>query len=205
MTHVRRSVNASFNFQSVLGLGMLELGICTSLALFGILIVQVYLYYLRHADSRLTRLLVGLVLFLETCQTAASVQALFQWTVLLENDNNKPASLPGVIVCVALDAIVALLVQSYFIHRIHTFTANTSLTLLLITLAFMRFACAITLSIESFLLLHLEPVHFAVQDRFPWLISVPFATGAGVDALIAAALCWYLWAWKKDEVPTMHT
>jgi hypothetical protein len=50
---------APFHPESTLGLGAIELGIFATLLLFGMLVPQVYLYYLCNSDRTCVKLLVS--------------------------------------------------------------------------------------------------------------------------------------------------
>lgn len=49
---------APFQLDTTLGLGIVELGIFASLILFGVLVVQIYIYYVCTSDRTLVRILV---------------------------------------------------------------------------------------------------------------------------------------------------
>lgn len=50
---------APFRLESTLGLGVIELGIFTTLVLFGVLILQVHIYYLCNSDRAFVKILVS--------------------------------------------------------------------------------------------------------------------------------------------------
>ncbi|KAJ7889846.1 hypothetical protein B0H14DRAFT_2561537 [Mycena olivaceomarginata] len=71
---------APFHPESTLGLGAIELGIFATLLLFGMLVPQVYLYYLCNSDRTRVKLLVAAVFILEACHTGSAAQALYCWS-----------------------------------------------------------------------------------------------------------------------------
>ncbi|KAJ6609504.1 hypothetical protein B0H10DRAFT_1370472 [Mycena sp. CBHHK59/15] len=194
----------AFRLDGNLGLGITELGIFATLALFGILVLQVYIYYLSSVDDgSMLKCLVAAVLVLELCHTIAGSAAIYYWTVTLATVSEKPGSSYGLSLGMVFETLITLLVQAYFIHRVYRFSQNAFLGIALTVLCVLRFVGGLIISVESFLNLPREPDYFALQDRFAWLIMATFSVGAFVDVCIASALCVYVYKWKT--VPAMKT
>ncbi|KAJ7166199.1 hypothetical protein C8R46DRAFT_1276058 [Mycena filopes] len=192
--------NNHFQLVSASGLGALELGIVCGVFLFGMLVVQVYVYYICNSDRPLVRLLVAAVFILEAAHTIATAQAIYYWTITLGDVPNKPGTVPGLGLGMIFEMLLTFLVQTYYIRRVHLFSTNTPLAAVLFTLSLLRLGGGITLAVGSFLNLSHEPDYFALQDRLAWLVTTTFSVGAGVDVCVAASLCVYVWRWKREPV-----
>ncbi|KAJ7469778.1 hypothetical protein B0H11DRAFT_2416082 [Mycena galericulata] len=194
---------APFQLDATLGLGVTEMGIFATLILFGILILQVYIYYLRTSDRALVRILVALVFIFETCHTVAVTQAIYYWTVTLANVAEKPGTVRGLSFGMVFETLITFLVQSYFIHRVYRFSQNAWIGGIIGMLCLLRFGGGIVLSVGSFMNLPHEPDYFSLQERLGWLVTATFSIGASVDVFVAISLCVYLQRWKSP--PAMKT
>ncbi|KAJ7668948.1 hypothetical protein B0H17DRAFT_217895 [Mycena rosella] len=194
---------ASFQLDSSLGLGALELGIFATLVLEGILIVQVYIYYICSSDRALVKVLVAVVFVLEVGHTVATAQAIYYWTVTLGRVTEKPGTVYGVCFGMLFETLITFLVQAYFIHRVYRFSQNAWVGACIATLCLLRCACGLVVSAAGFQNLSHEPDYFHTRVRLGWLVTVTFAVGAAVDVFVAASLCVYMHRWKA--APTMKT
>ncbi|KAJ6596146.1 hypothetical protein DFH09DRAFT_127888 [Mycena vulgaris] len=194
---------SEFQLESPLGLGVLELGIFATLILFGILIVQVYIYYICSSDRALVKTLVAIVFGLEVGHTVATSHSIYHWTVTLANVAQKPGTVSGLSYGMVFETLITFLVQAYFIHRVYRFSGNGWICALIGTLCLLRFVGGVALSVESFLNLPHEPDYFSPQIRLGWLLTATFSIGASVDLFVAASLCVYVHRWKS--APTMKT
>ncbi|KAJ6555956.1 hypothetical protein B0H19DRAFT_1235348 [Mycena capillaripes] len=189
---------APFRLESTLGLGVIELGIFATLVLFGILIVQVYIYYLCSSDRALIKYCV-----FEACHTGVTAQAIYYWTVTLADVHDKPGTVSGLSLGMVFETLITFLVQTYYILRVYRFSQNVWISALLFTLCLGRLAGGVGLSVGSFLNLPQEPDYFSLQNRLGWLVTATFSVGASVDVFVAASLCVYVYRWKT--VPTLKT
>ncbi|KAJ7747442.1 hypothetical protein DFH07DRAFT_776045 [Mycena maculata] len=172
---------AQFQLDAPLGLGVTELGVFVTLILFGILVLQVYIYYLCTSDRPQVKTLVAVVF-------VAVAQAIYEWTVTLANVIEKPGSVRGLSFAMAFETLITLLAQAYFIQRVYRFSQNPWIAGFIGALSLLRFGGGIVLSVESFLNLPHEPDYFSLQDRLGWLLTATFSVGASVDVFIATSL-----------------
>ncbi|KAF8199204.1 hypothetical protein K438DRAFT_1933323 [Mycena galopus ATCC 62051] len=202
---------APFRLDSTLGLGVIELGIFATLVLLGILITQVYVYYLCNADrtsvkilaSRCISQIVAAVLILELCHSGVAIQAIYYWTVTLVDVQDKPGTILGLSLGMVFETLVTFLVQTYHIDRVYRFSQNGWISAFLFTLCLLRLGGGIAISVGSFMNLAHEPDYFSLQHRLGWLITTILTVGASVDVLVATSLCVYVHRWKT--APTMKT
>ncbi|KAF8142246.1 hypothetical protein K438DRAFT_688879 [Mycena galopus ATCC 62051] len=194
---------APFRLDSTLGLGVIELGIFATLVLLGILITQVYVYYLCNADRTFVKILVAAVLILELCHSGVAIQAIYYWTVTLVDVQDKPGTILGLSLGMIFETLVTFLVQTYYIDRVYRFSQNGWISAFLFTLCLLRLGGGIAISVGSFMNLAHEPDYFSLQHRLGWLITTILTVGASVDVLVATSLCVYVHRWKA--APTMKT
>ncbi|CAK5284619.1 unnamed protein product, partial [Mycena citricolor] len=194
--------SSSFDIAGPLGIGAIELGVFGALILFGILIVQTYVYFVHTGseDLKSLRIMVAIVFLFEVAHTITIIIGIFQWTVVA--GDRKTRKMPGIfIITNLLETLVTTVVQSHFAHRVYRFTRNPWLTFSIAPLILLRAAGGIVLSALTFVL---DPrtapgQYFPVQNLIGWLVSATFIAGAVVDALIAAGLCFYVRKWKSPS------
>ncbi|KAJ7124293.1 hypothetical protein C8R44DRAFT_783288, partial [Mycena epipterygia] len=194
---------APFQLEATLELGVTEVGIFASLVLFGIFLLQVYIYYMCSADRARVKVIVAAVLVLEMCHTIAVVQALYVWTVTLANVAERPGSYVGLSLAMVFETLITFLVQGYFIHRAYLFSQNAWVGACLGALCLLRLVGGLSIAAGSFVFPAHEPDYFVLQDRLGWLLTATFSVGASVDVFVAALLCVYVYRWKA--APTMKT
>ncbi|KAJ7718438.1 hypothetical protein B0H16DRAFT_423118 [Mycena metata] len=175
-------------------LGALELGVLFSVFCFGVLTVQVYIYFERYAnDCRIYKLTVALVWALDFGHTIAISHLLYTLTVTQYGDpaalDNPPKSLDAAIL---LSGLIGLLEQGWFTYRLYKFTQTLLLPLICATLALSRFAGSAGL----FVLALTGTTIQKYLTRVMWLIEVVVVVGAAVDMILAVSLCYYLSFWR---------
>ncbi|KAJ7828457.1 hypothetical protein B0H14DRAFT_3144233 [Mycena olivaceomarginata] len=193
---------APFHPESTLGLGAIELGIFATLLLFGMLVPQVYLYYLCNSDRTRVKLLVAAVFILEACHTGAAAQALYCWSAAPTDLLGQPGTISGLSLDIGFETLVTFLVQAYYIDRVYRFSKNAWIGACLFTLCLLRLGGGLALSVASCMKLR-DPAYFSLQSRLGWLITAILSVGASVDVFIAMSLCVYVHRWKAP--PTMKS
>ncbi|KAJ7140586.1 hypothetical protein C8R43DRAFT_590112 [Mycena crocata] len=193
----------AFELDATLGLGVTELGIFAALILFGMLVLQVHMYYICNSDRMLVKILVAGVFALEAAHTISIAQVVYYLTVTLADVKQKPGTVYGMSFGMVFETLITFCVQTYFIHRVYRFTQNPWLGATIFALCLLRFIGGVGLSVGSFLNLPHEPDYFSLQDRLPWLVTVTFGVGAAVDVAIAVALCVHVYRWSA--APAMKT
>ncbi|KAJ7500038.1 hypothetical protein FB451DRAFT_1549484 [Mycena latifolia] len=189
---------APFQLDTALGLGVVELGIFATLILSGILMLQVYIYYVCSADRALVKVLVACRF---VCHTIAIAQAIYYWTVTLARVSEKPGTVAGLSFGMVFETLITFL--AYFIHRVYRFSRNAWICALIAALCLLRLVGGVALSVESFRNLPHEPDYFREQMRLKWLFTLTFSLSASVDVFVAVALCVYVHRWKA--APAMKT
>ncbi|KAJ6482290.1 hypothetical protein C8R47DRAFT_1321950 [Mycena vitilis] len=190
-----------FRLESTLGLGVLELGIFATLVLLGILVLQVYVYYICNSDRAFVKILVAVIFALEMCHAGFTVQAVYYWTITLGSTADKPGTVPGLSFAMLFETLITFC--GYYIHRVYQFSRNAWVGAFLSGMCLLRLTGGIALSVWALLNLTHEPDYFSLQNRVGWLVTATLTIGAAVDVSIAASLCLYVYSWKT--APTMRT
>ncbi|KAJ7670099.1 hypothetical protein DFH06DRAFT_1321117 [Mycena polygramma] len=190
-----------FRLESTLGLGVVELGIFATLVLLGILVLQVYVYYICNSDRAFVKILVAVIFTLEMCHTGFTVQAVYYWTITLGSTQDKPGTVSGLSFAMVFETLITF--SGYYIHRVYQFSRNAWVGVLLCGMCLLRLTGGIALSVWTLLNLPHEPDYFSLQNRVGWLVTATLTIGASVDVSIAASLCLYVYSWKT--APTMKT
>ncbi|KAJ8080699.1 hypothetical protein PM082_017533 [Marasmius tenuissimus] len=169
--------------------GSAFIGLVVSAVLYGITILQTYLYYRNYPrDPRYLKILVLLVWLWDTLHLALCTTAVYWY--LISNFNNVPAlkqltwSMELQTDC---NGIVGLLVQCFFAKRVWSMSQNIFLVSIIVFLATIHFALGIVFTVYSF--------RFSTVDGFAkliWVTSAGIGSAAAADVLIAASLCYYL-------------
>ncbi|TFK72786.1 hypothetical protein BDN72DRAFT_956978 [Pluteus cervinus] len=170
-------------FDLLFNLGTFEIGSTVSSFLLGTTTSQAYTYYRRYPrDPLSTRILVGTILFLEVCHTAATIQSFFTVSILNYNQPEKifEKSPVGYTLSILLSGLIASLVQVYFANRARIITQKTWFTALAWALSLVRFMGTIWLTVLIWIMPWLD---FLRQWR--WVAIVVWTIGAVVDVLIA--------------------
>ncbi|KAF8338013.1 uncharacterized protein EI90DRAFT_3151841 [Cantharellus anzutake] len=172
-------------------LGGIFVGTVVSTFLFGILTVQTLLYYKRFPqDSKWTRLAIGLLWVAFAFQAAFMTKAMWWWLI------RNPAALGRAIwefssYSVAT-AVASLVVQSFFVSRIWSFSSNSYIAAPMQALVFIQFAFSITVSTVGDIVLNFPK--FA--QKWTWTATVWLALQATADVTIAVLMTHLLWRRK---------
>ncbi|KAF8327381.1 uncharacterized protein EI90DRAFT_1788556 [Cantharellus anzutake] len=159
--------------------------------LFGILTVQVALYYNRFPqDGRWTRRAVGFLWAVILFQTVCMTKMI--WWLHIQNYFNPralaTAQWEGTSYHLST-TVGSLVVQSFFVFRIWSLSANICVAAPLQALVIMQFAFATALSTLANISLSLEEI----SHRWNWLSKLWLTTQATCDALIAILTTFLLW------------
>ncbi|KAJ7112535.1 hypothetical protein C8R44DRAFT_882302 [Mycena epipterygia] len=181
--------------------GALEIGVLFAIFCFGVLTVQVYLYFSAYpSDPCGFKLLVALVWLLDLGHTIAISHLVFTVTVTQYGDPAllvvPPKSLDAVIL---LSGLIGPLEQGWFTYRLYRFTKTLPLPIICAILALLRVAGSTALFAVSLKGATIQDYDLHVQ----WLIEAVVIVGAAVDVILAVSLCYYLSFWRKGGFERM--
>jgi len=173
-------------------LGAVFVGFALACVMYGVLILQAFVYFGRYPQDRIHfKFLVIVILLLETIDQTfighisyfytitnfGKVQVLFSstvtWSFILQQ---------------TLGAVVGAIVKGSFGIRVWRFSGeNYFITGLIMVLVFGQLGLAIAFTVKAFQL----PTVFAV-DSLETLGTISLATGVATDLVTAVALCYFL-------------
>ncbi|KAJ7325775.1 hypothetical protein DFH08DRAFT_1027710 [Mycena albidolilacea] len=177
-------------------IGALEIGVLFTVFLFGVLTVQMYIYFDRFPKDPLNfKVLVLLVWILDFGHTIAMCHLIYTITISQYGQLALLAVPPKSLdVCILLSGLIGPLEQGWFTYRLYKFTRTLPLPALCAILSLSRlggstalFVCALKgPSIQEY------------ATQLMWLIEFVVIVGAALDVLLAVALCYYLSFWRAD-------
>ncbi|KAK7053601.1 hypothetical protein R3P38DRAFT_1462266 [Favolaschia claudopus] len=185
----------TYGLDAPFNLGAMEIGVFLSLALFGVVAFQGFVYFRDCSSDRMgLKLLVASVLVFELCHSVASSHAIYYFTVVLAGvpELSKPANSYSLSLLPVFETLITALVQGFFAYRIWLLSGRIYITLLCWVLGFLRFVGGMAVAAEGFIDIPLEPDYFHLQDTYGWLITASLNVGAALDVLIAVSLCFYI-------------
>jgi hypothetical protein len=185
----------SYGIETPAILGVMEVGVFLSLAMFGVVALQGWVYFHNcRSDKTCLKVLVGTVLFLELCHSVASCHAIYFFTVILAGvpELEKPANTYSLSLTPVFETLITALVQGFFAYRIRLLSGRIHVSLICWALCLVRFVGGMGVAAEGFLDIPREPDYFHLQDTYGWLITSALNVGAVLDVLIAVSLCFYI-------------
>ncbi|KAJ7046339.1 hypothetical protein C8F04DRAFT_1064005 [Mycena alexandri] len=188
----------SDNFLSDLNgsLGAIEVGAVAGTFLFGIMTLQTFHYYRNfRADSKLLKVIVGLVWSLELGHTMSCLHALYSQTVTFYGSPNhvlRPP--PSEDITVLFAALIYTIVQIFFANRVRILSGRLYVMALACILGLLRLVGHMAILA---LLLHYTRVTILLEWR--WLVIASLSLALSMDILITASLCYYLWRIRSEH------
>ncbi|KAJ7828024.1 hypothetical protein B0H14DRAFT_3719587 [Mycena olivaceomarginata] len=188
IAHLPFSLDATF--------GALELGVLFSVFLFGVLTVQVYLYFVQYPkDPRGFKWMVAMVWILDLGHTIAICHCIYTITVTKYGQPTiiilPPKSLD---ISIFLSGFIGPLEQVDFVFLPWPQSDFTvPLPIFCATLSLLRFGGSTGLFAISLA----GPTIQSYLIREKWLIEAVVILGAAVDVILAVALCYQLSFWRK--------
>ncbi|KAL0946359.1 hypothetical protein HGRIS_012592 [Hohenbuehelia grisea] len=182
-------------------LSAIEIGTMVSTFLFGITVVQAFVYFSRSNEDRpALKWLVALVVAMELAHEISVLHAFYTISITLYNQHDKIfATTPaGIAIATLLSGYIACLVQIFFANRIRrltswassglnfgTRTQNNVLTIFCWTLSGTRVIATTATTVVMF---RTSLVDFTSR-HWSWLPTTCLVIGAVVDITVAAGLC----------------
>ncbi|KDR79457.1 hypothetical protein GALMADRAFT_243550 [Galerina marginata CBS 339.88] len=172
-------------------IGASFLGTVGACILFGISLVQAYIYYTNYPkDWLFQKLVVGLLIILDTCHLACTIHTTYYYTI--EQFGNAQAL--GKIVWsfrvqVIFNVIIVVIVQSLYVHRVWRLGSRFSRIWPAIVIGILIAGSVVGLLLiyHTFKLTGWDDMHSAT-----WVLYATFSTTTAIDVLLAATMCYYL-------------
>ncbi|KDR74778.1 hypothetical protein GALMADRAFT_280164 [Galerina marginata CBS 339.88] len=176
-------------------LGALLVGLLISCCLFGIVSVQAYMYYTQFPNDRTPlKIMVMAVWFCELVHCICICQSFYFFTVSRYGNPEALSKLPMTFdVAILLSAIIATIVQFFFIQRVRDLSGKPYIPMLCWTASSIRFVLTIVGASNAFKMITLSQY----EAEWDWLYITVLVVDALVDLTIAMSLTYYL---KKQRV-----
>ncbi|KDR74773.1 hypothetical protein GALMADRAFT_280160 [Galerina marginata CBS 339.88] len=172
-------------------LGPLIIGTLISCSLFGVVIVQTYIYYTRFPDDKpLFKNLVATIWFCELGHCICICHTLYIVTVNEYGNEQALISPPkSWIIAVAFSGIIEPIVQAFFADRVRIVSKEFFIPILCWCLSGVRCIMSCAAVVTSFKSSSLPKL---LHD-WGWLITSLLSVGTAVDFIVTITLFYYLW------------
>jgi len=171
-------------------LGPILLGSCFGWGLFGIFVLQTYLYYRWYPNDHIgLKLLVAGLFVLELADTAVSTHAVWYFTITGWGDPSFLFASPwSFCAAVILTGLIAAVAQFFFARRLWILSHSILIMIVVITLALAQLACSIVGSAQVLSTKIQNSSKLSTFDAF----SIWLACSAACDIAIAAGMVYFL-------------
>ncbi|KAK7048263.1 hypothetical protein R3P38DRAFT_1856660 [Favolaschia claudopus] len=168
--------------------GSAFIGLVVSAILYGVTILQTYLYYRNYPkDNKLLKWMVAILWLLDTAHLVLCTIAVY--TVLVLNFNN-PSILQrptwSMNVQTDFNGLIGIIVEIFYARRVWIVSRNIYLTSIILILSVIHFGLGIVFTVGSF---QTSRNNFA---NLVWITSTGLGSAAAADMLIGISLCYYL-------------
>ncbi|GLB38443.1 hypothetical protein LshimejAT787_0503080 [Lyophyllum shimeji] len=169
--------------------GCAFIGLIAGAILYGVTLLQTFLYYRTYPqDSRFIKSLVFVLWILDTAHLVLCTVSLYWYLVI---NFNNPDALGRTSWSMELqtdcNGLIGLIVECFFARRVWMMSENAWLTGVIVILSCVHFGLGIVFTVEGFVLK--ETAKFG---RLIWVTSAGLGSAAAADIIIACALCYYL-------------
>ncbi|KAJ7777013.1 hypothetical protein B0H16DRAFT_1504051 [Mycena metata] len=194
----------SDNFLSDLNgsLGAIEVGAVAGTFLFGIMTLQTFHYYRNFpADSKLLKVIVGLVWSFELGHTMSCLHALYSQTVTFYGSPSHVLSPPpSEDITVLFAALIYTIVQIFFANRVRILSGRPYIMTIACILGLLRLVGHMAI-----LALLLRYIRVTILLEWRWLVITSLSLDLSMDILITASLCYYFWRIRSEHARMRST
>ncbi|KIJ64907.1 hypothetical protein HYDPIDRAFT_28257 [Hydnomerulius pinastri MD-312] len=173
-------------------IGPMEIGLVGAAVLFGLVIVQTYMYYKRFPkDSWWIKSMVALEILLQIPNLISITITIWTMTITNYGQPETLVTLPvSSVVPVVLGAPTAFVVQAFFSYRLYKLSKRLILPIFSLSLATIRFVMNMVFGIAGFYMTSVA----SYEQEWRWMISTLLSVSITCDVTIGAALSCYLYA-----------
>ncbi|KAJ6555045.1 hypothetical protein DFH09DRAFT_1365995 [Mycena vulgaris] len=175
-------------------LGALEIGTVIGVFLFGMATLQTFNYYGQFPeDSKILKVTVAVIWFLELGHTICSLHGIYSITVTFYGQPPEDAFLkppPSIVATLLFSGTIDALVQLFFGNRIRVLSGRPIFLVISAAFATLRFVCDITLAAR----LWIDNAGFTIlRTKVLWEMITASSIGPAGDIFIAVVMCHWLW------------
>ncbi|KAJ7777015.1 hypothetical protein B0H16DRAFT_1504070 [Mycena metata] len=183
-------------------LGAIEVGAVAGTFLFGIMTLQTFHYYRNfRADSKLLKVVVGLVWSFELGHTISCLHALYLQTVTFYGNPThilRPPPSEDIILLFA--GLIYTFVQIFFANRVRILSGRPYIMAVACVLGLLRVVGHMAL-----LALLLRYIRVTILLEWRWLVITSLSLDLSMDILITASLCYYFWRIRSEHARMRST
>jgi len=180
--------------------GTLFLGLIISVALYGMTIIQGWIYFLhnRRRDSRALKVFVAVVIGFDTLHTVLCTYGVY-WRLVLNFGNVASLGLDmwATNTQSVINMVIGYLVQLFYARRVYLMSKNIIIPLIVVVLGALRFAMGFLFTVRAFQL-----KEYSRYGSLVWVTVVAMSAAAVIDILIASSMSWYLYHKKTGFTRT---
>ncbi|KAJ7095952.1 hypothetical protein B0H15DRAFT_80112 [Mycena belliarum] len=168
--------------------GSAFVGLVVSAVLYGVTVLQTYLYYRNYPeDSKILKWMVGILWILDTTHLVLCTIAVY-WVLILNFNNPTILGTTTWSLNVQTDfnGLIGLIVECFYVRRVWIVSRNIYLSLLIFILSLIHFTFGIVFTIGSF------ETSRSQFSSLVWVTSLGLGSAAAADMLIGVSLCYYL-------------
>jgi len=168
--------------------GSAFIGLVASAILYGVTILQTYLYYRNYpGDPKILKWMVAILWILDTAHLVLCTIAVY-WVLVL--NFNNPVILGtttwSMNVQTDFNGLIGLIAECFYARRVWIVSRNACLTAVIFVLSIIHFALGIVFTVGSF------ETSRAKFSSLIWITSAGLGSAAAADMLIGVSLCYYL-------------
>ncbi|THV05231.1 hypothetical protein K435DRAFT_117739 [Dendrothele bispora CBS 962.96] len=169
--------------------GSAFIGLVVSAILYGVTVLQTFLYFRNYPRDRLAIKIMVLALWLlDTCHLVLCTIAIYWY--LVTNFSHKDALMQltwSMELQTDCNGLIGLIVECFFAHRVLILSKNKYLTAVIVLLACIHFGLGILFTVKSF-----EFASMMMFQQLIWVTGAGIGSAAAADILIAGSLVYYL-------------
>ncbi|KAI9461209.1 hypothetical protein BJY52DRAFT_1185559 [Lactarius psammicola] len=170
--------------------GAAFVGLLVSTTLFGLTIVQTWIYFwhYRDRDPKALKFFIAFIAVMDALHTILCAYAVYWYLVLnFGNVENLGFSMWALDYQVIVSIFVGVSVQLYYTKRVYKVSQSTFIPVVIVALVAVGSSLGCSPQKRSLL------KQFAKFHSLIWIPCVGMSAGALADLLIAAAMCWFLY------------
>ncbi|KAJ7139300.1 hypothetical protein C8R44DRAFT_764194 [Mycena epipterygia] len=170
-------------------------GFCATLVLYGVSILQGYLYFTRYNDKLFIRTVAGLMLFLDFLSMALICQSIYYYMLPYYGSLAPLNAVTGELsVECLISAVITFISQMYFVYQLkivrnHTKAASITTPLIVI---FGIISLAGGIGCVTIMFTHPQAIFMHRNRAFVILAGINKAFGAAADVVATIAMCIFL-------------
>ncbi|KAH9083777.1 hypothetical protein EDB83DRAFT_2512088 [Lactarius deliciosus] len=174
--------------------GAAFVGLLVSTTLFGLTIVQTWMYFWRYwkRDSKALKFFIAFITVMDTLHTILCAYAVYWYLVLnFGNVENLGNSMWALNIQVIISIFISAPVRLYYTRRVYKISQSIFIPIVIAALVILGSSFGFMFTAKEFIL-----KQFARFHSLTWIPCVGLTVGALADLMIAAAMCWSLYRKK---------